>query len=69
MKSMVCDYCGMDIKVYTFEDENGDAETWSTQNYSEALDWAQENKKRLICNTYEWTDSEMFEDYTGTEED
>lgn len=56
----------MTIEVYSFQDADGDAATdWTTQNVTEAKDYARTHGYRLIANIYEWVDSEMVEDHTG----
>jgi len=60
----------MSVEIYTFEDADGNSFTdWETQDMGEARAFAQEHQLRLIANTYEWSDSEMIEDYTETEDD
>jgi len=59
----------MDIEVYTFEDADGDAfGSWTTQDISEARHYAIRHRLRIIANVYEWTDSELVEDYTEKDE-
>jgi hypothetical protein len=55
----------MDIEVYAFEDKNGESVTdWTTQDIREAREYAQENKCVLVARQYEYTDSEVVEDYS-----
>jgi magnesium-transporting ATPase (P-type) len=59
-----------DIEIYTFEDADGNPATdWHTQDYSEAHDHAAAHGYRLIANTYQWADSELIEDFTGSAPD
>jgi len=58
-----------DIEIYTFEDKDGDAEGHETSDYSEAIDYAQRHKLKVISNTYAWQDSECTDDYTEEDED
>ena len=52
------------ITLYTFEDENGTEDSYSTQDIADAREYAQRYDRALIANEYEWTDSELIEDYT-----
>ena len=53
------------IEQYTFEDANGhEYGSFTTFNITEAREYAQANKVRLVANTYEFSDSELVEDYT-----
>lgn len=55
------------VTVYTFEDADGQsADDYSTQDYQEAHAYAQKNQYMLIGNEYEWSDSELVEDFTPT---
>lgn len=58
-----------EITVYTFEDENGSPDTYTTQDYQEARERAQRYHMRLISNTYEWADSELIADYSSSSEE
>jgi hypothetical protein len=62
----------MDIHLYTLEDKDGNEVICAGgefDSFAEAKSAAQEHRARLIDNTYEWSDSEMVEDYTGTNDD
>ena len=57
----------MSITVFTFQNGAGDEDTFTTQNVAEANEYARENKRAMIANTYEFDDSEMVEDFRGDE--
>lgn len=57
------------IEVYAFEDADGNADTYTTQDIDEAREYAKKNRRRLIARTFEYSDSEMIEDYTEEEAD
>lgn len=60
----------MSIEVYTFESaDNTPFGSYSTQNISDAREYARKAKLRLIANTYTFEDSELIEDYTETDDD
>ncbi len=53
------------VIMYSFEDAGGDEfGAFLTDSYQVATDYAQEYRLRIICNTYEWSDSELVMDYT-----
>lgn len=58
-----------ELTVYTFDNSDGDADSFETMNFEEAKEYAQENNLKIIENTYEW--QERFpcfgQDYTVTE--
>ena len=54
----------MTVTVYTFEDEDGSEQVWTTQNPVEARDYARLNQLKMIANEYEYSDSEVVEDFT-----
>ena len=57
----------MTIDVYCFEDADGNEfGSFNTQNYAEAQQFARENKFRIICRHFEFSDSEPMDDYTHT---
>jgi hypothetical protein len=58
-----------EITLYSFEDAEGNEETFTTLNYDEAREHAIQHQLRLIAQTYEYTDQEMLWDYTGRDED
>lgn len=58
----------MDLTVYTFEDANGAADSWTTMEYDDAKRYAYQWNLRIIANTYEWSDSEPLEDYTQSDD-
>lgn len=55
----------MEVHVYTFEDESGAEDSYTTQDYQEADQRAREYHLRVIDHTYTWEDSEIAADYTG----
>lgn len=64
----------MDVHVYTVEAKNR-ADTpyphseFHTQNYDEALAYAEQARLMLIDNTYTFEDSELVKDFTPGGED
>lgn len=56
------------ITVYTFEDANGSEAGWTTGDYREARAYAAKHGYKVIANEYEWTDSEVVDDFTGSED-
>lgn len=54
----------MTITVYSFEDKNGLDMGWTTQDYREAKQHAQEFRLRVIANEFEFADSELVDDFT-----
>jgi hypothetical protein len=55
------------VAVYTFEDANGhEPGSYTTMNYDEACGYAERCGLRVIENVFEWADSEMVRDYTGS---
>jgi hypothetical protein len=51
------------ISLYTFYDETDTEDTYSTQNYAEADDYARRYARALVAQEYEWADSELIKDY------
>ena len=56
-------------QVYTFVDENGDADEFDTMDYAEAKEYAAKYKLGLIANTYVWEDSELTDDFRDSKPD
>lgn len=55
----------MTVTVYTFRDaEDNEFGAFTTQNYRAALDYARGAKVKVIANTFEWSDSEVVDDFT-----
>lgn len=53
------------IEVYGFENAAGEAtESFTTQDISEAREYARKNRLRVIAYEYEYADSSLVEDYT-----
>ena len=53
-----------EIEVYTFEDgEDEPVGDCSIYVYSEAKAYARKHGLAVIANTYEWTDSELVDDF------
>jgi len=53
-----------EIIVYAFEEGDDESATeWTTVDYNEAREYAAGNGYSLIARTYEYTDSELIEDY------
>lgn len=57
------------VTVYSFEDENGEPDDYTTQDYHEAYERAVCYGLKIIANTYEWSDSEVVDDFTWTKND
>ena len=55
----------MAIALYGFEDAEGNPQTFTTFNASEAREYAQKYGLRWIVNIYEWQDSDLVEDFTS----
>ena len=58
----------MKIEIYTFEDVNGKRRDHTTQDPTEARNYAKHHELKWIALTYEFTDSELVEDYTPEQE-
>lgn len=59
----------MTITVYTFEDAAGNEYgCWHTQDYEQAKAYARLGRLRIIANAFEWSDSEMLDDFTRAED-
>lgn len=56
------------ITLYTFEDANGTEDDYSTLNWADAHEYALTYSRRIIGNEYEWQDSEVIEDHTGSDD-
>lgn len=54
----------MSIERYTCESGKGVREDWDTEDIDDAREFAQEHHMRLIALIYQFSDSEMIEDYT-----
>ena len=52
------------LELYSFEDANGSERGYWTTDAVRAREYAQQNGLRWIANIYEWTDSELVQDYT-----
>ncbi len=53
------------VTLYTFEDENGTEDSFSTFDGREARDRGQQYGMCVIANEYEWSDSEVAWDFAG----
>jgi hypothetical protein len=53
----------MTIEVYAFEGADGEEHDWTTQDYGEAKAYAQQHRLALIARQFDYTDSELVEDY------
>lgn len=58
----------MTLTLYTFEDEFGTQDTFTTMDAAEARERARQYGMRLIANEFEYSDREVVEDNTGGEE-
>jgi len=58
----------MTIEVYTFEDEGGNSQDWSTQDSKQAKRYGRQRGFKVIANTYEFSDSELVWDFTSKED-
>lgn len=56
----------MTITVYSFEDADGEVGSFTTLDAVKARDRALQHHLRVIANDYEWSDSEVVWDYTGS---
>ncbi len=56
------------ITVYSFESKDGTEDTFTTVDVHEARERARRYRMKLIANEYEWTDSEVIEDFTASTE-
>ena len=45
------------IEVYTFEDADGAEQLWTTQDATEAEEYARKWGYRVICHEFAWADS------------
>lgn len=57
------------IELYSFEDADGTEQGFTTRDIREAREFAQKHGYRIIANIFEFSDSEMIEDYAGEEEE
>ena len=53
----------MTITVYSFEDAAGNDMGWTTQDYREAKRHAAEFNLAVIANKFEFSDSELVDDF------
>jgi hypothetical protein len=53
------------VELYVFEDSEGCLDTFTTFDSIEARDYASRNSRKMIAQIYEYTDSEVVEDFTG----
>lgn len=53
----------MQVTLYTFEDNEGDVQTFSTIHAKEAREVAEENQWLCIANIFEYSDGEVAFDY------
>jgi len=60
-----------ELTVYTFNDVNGDPDSFSTMDYNEAKQYARENELNIFENNYEWQEAIpcFGQDYTVPERD
>ena len=58
-----------EIERYLFEDSDGNEIGWSTFDPTEAREYAQQHGYAMIAHTYEWSDSELVEDFRPGRED
>lgn len=59
----------MDIELYSFKDENGNESSFTTQDSDEAREYAKENNLKWIANIFEFSGSELVEDFTLNDKD
>lgn len=62
----------LEVHVYTVTTQSGEPALYPacdfyTFDYEEAKGYAQEERLVVIDNTYEWSDSEVLDDYSGEE--
>ena len=55
------------IEVYVFEDKDGNPDGFSTQNAIEAKEYAERRSLVWYVNKYEFSDSELVQDFTEDE--
>jgi hypothetical protein len=53
----------MTISVYTFVRDGHEFGSFSTQDYTEAKQYAAENRCLVIANEFEWAGSEPLDDF------
>jgi hypothetical protein len=58
-----------ELTLYSFEDAEGNEDTYTTMDPNEAREFARENRLKMIAQTYEYSDSVVVEDFTGVEGD
>lgn len=56
------------ITVYSFENANGPFGSYTTQNINDAREYGRNNALKVIANEYEFSDSELVEDFTNDRE-
>ena len=54
----------MDIEIFSFEDKDGNESGFTTFDAGEAMQYAEKNKLKCIANVFEFSDSELVEDFT-----
>jgi hypothetical protein len=55
----------VNVVIYTTEDANGGGDDFQSYDYEEAKSYARKYERRVIANTFEFSDSEMVDDFTG----
>jgi hypothetical protein len=59
----------MSIEVYAFEDKDGNEDgTFTTRDIEEAKRHARKDRLRMMARVFEYTDSELVEDNSGTDD-
>ena len=56
------------VTLYTFENDNGSEDTYTTFNPRDAEDRGRRCSMRVIANEYEYSDHEIAWDFTATDE-
>lgn len=57
------------ITIYSFEDTAGAPETYTTQDYAAAKEFAARHGLRIVGQEFEWAQSVPLDDFTGTEDE
>jgi len=55
----------VEVYVYSFEDRDGNEESFQTQDHDEAKRFAEKYKLKMLCNTFKWSERETVLDFTG----
>ena len=57
------------LEVYVFEDKDGNEDSFETMDAREAKAYAVANNRKWIARQFEFSHSELVEDYTETDDD